>query len=316
MNHNSAAMIKKILQFPKTVSIMEVGPRDGLQNEKVILGTNDKISFINSLSQAGYKRIEITAFVSPKWIPPLADHNDVARGITKYPNISYAALVPNLFGYEKARDAGIDEVSIVLSASQTHNKKNINATTQEAFERYKEVVKTAIKDKIPIRAYLSCSFACPYEGAMDPQVVALLCLKLYELGVYEVSLSDTIGVASPFNILRLLEETLKYVPIKSLGLHLHDTFGMALANILAGLQVGITSFDSSAGGMGGCPYAKGALGNVASEDLLYMLHSMGIETGVSLPKVCDASLQIEKKLQKMLSAKVLNNYRVGLKSEK
>lgn len=309
-------MIKEITQWPKTVSIMEVGPRDGLQNEKVILSTNDKISFINSLSEAGYKRIEITAFVSPKWIPPLADHTDVAKSITRKAGVSYAALVPNLYGYERAKDAGIDEVSIVLSVSETHNKKNINATTQEAFDRYKEVVKTAIKDNIPIRAYLSCSFACPYEGLIDPKVASLLCLKLYDLGVYEVSLSDTIGVACPYNIFRLLEESSKYVSLKNLGLHLHDTFGMALANVLAGLQFGITSFDSAAGGMGGCPYAFGALGNVASEDLLHMLHAMGIETGVSLPKVAQASLQVEKKLQKILNSKVLNNIRVGLNSEK
>ncbi len=309
--------MKNLQNWPSFVSIMEVGPRDGLQNEKAIVSTREKISFINSLSQAGFKRIEVTAFVSPKWIPPLADQMEVAKGITRYEGVSYAALVPNLYGYERAKICEINEVSIVLSASETHNNKNINATTKEAIARYKEVALAANKDNRPFRAYLSCAFGCPYEKAVSIKTIVELCEVLLDMGAYEISLSDTISIACPKDIFMVLESVLEKVPAKKLALHLHDTFGGALANILAGLQLGISSFDSSAGGMGGCPYAKGALGNVASEDLLYMLHKMGIETGISLEKLCLSSLEIEKNLQRNLNAKVLNNFRLnGLNSEK
>lgn len=303
--------------LPKNVTIMEVGPRDGLQNEKTVVDTASKLEFIDNLIDAGHKKIEITAFVSPKWIPALADQLEVAKQVKKTKNVSFAALVPNIFGYERARLGNVDEVSIVLSASETHNKKNINATTAEAFERYKEVAQKANKENFPFRAYLSCTFGCPYEGETDVHKVLELTEQLLDLGAYEVSLSDTIGVATPISTAKVLDTVLKKVKSDRISLHMHDTRGMAIANIFTALQFGISAFDSASGGIGGCPYAKGASGNVATEDLVYLLDSMGITTGVNLNKICLASKQIKKILNRELPSKVFNSFNLsGLICEK
>jgi hydroxymethylglutaryl-CoA lyase len=284
---------------------MEVGPRDGLQNEKTIVDTASKIGFIEQLVEAGAKRVEITAFVSPKWIPPLADQVEVARGIRRKPDVSYAALVPNMRGYEQALACQVSEVAFVLAASQTHNLKNINAKTEDAFDRYAEVAARAREDQIPFRAYVSCAMGCPYEGDVPVQKVVELAAKFFNLGAYEISIGDTIGVGNPKQTLELVNALQRELPVEKRALHLHDTRGQALANIFAALSLGVSAFDSSVGGLGGCPYAPGASGNVATEDLVYMLHAMGIETGIDLDKLCDVSLKMEKLLKRELPSKIL-----------
>lgn len=284
---------------------MEVGPRDGLQNEKTVVETSAKIAFIEDLVVAGHRRIEATAFVNPRWIPPLADHAEVARGAKRHEGVVFAALVPNMKGYEGARAAGVDEVSFVLAATDAHNKKNINATTEEALARYVEVAARAREDGIPFRGYVSCAFGCPYEGDVPYGKVVKVAKALLELGAYELSIGDTIGVGNPKQCAELMKALGAEVPLEQVALHLHDTRGTALANVVAGLECGVRSFDSSAGGLGGCPYAPGASGNLATEDLVYMLHGMGIETGVDLEKLCDASLKMERLLGRALPSKVL-----------
>lgn len=293
-------------KLPRSAKIMEVGPRDGLQNERAFVDTASKIRFIENLVDSGIKRIEVTAFVSPRWIPPLADQVEVASGINKKPGVSYAALVPNVRGYERAMATGnIDEVSIVVAATDQHNIKNLNADTKRVMERYHELCERARHDKCPFRAYISCVFGCPYEGQVDIEPILSLTQELLDLGAYEVSLSDTIGVASPISTMRVLEAVLDLVPPNLLALHMHDTRGVALANIFAALSLGLSSFDSSAGGLGGCPYAPGASGNVATEDLVNMLQSMGINTGISVEKLCQASIQMENILQKSMPSKMV-----------
>ncbi len=284
---------------------MEVGPRDGLQSENVIVDTPSKLAFISGLSRSGLSRIEITAFVSPKWIPSLADQLEVARGIKRAKGVSYAALVPNMKGYERALDAKVDEIAFVLAASNSHNKKNINATTSEAFVRYQEVADRAQADEIPFRAYVSCAFGCPYEGDIPIKSVTEIAKKFIELGAYEISIGDTIGVGNPVQTDLIVNELAQAVSLSKIALHMHDTRGLALANILMALELGVASFDSSAGGLGGCPYAPGASGNVASEDLIYMLHEMGIETGVDLNSLCKVSKKMQKLLGRRLPSKVL-----------
>jgi hydroxymethylglutaryl-CoA lyase len=291
--------------MPASVKLMEVAPRDGLQNEKQLVDTKSKIRFIESLVDAGIKRIEVTAFVSPQWIPPLADQLEVALGVSRKPGVSYAALVPNVRGYERAMNAHIDEVSVVVAASNTHNQKNLNGDTDKVMERYREVAKRAQEDARPFRAYISCAFGCPYEGKVPVSSVLSLATELLDLGAYEVAISDTIGMASPLSTIAVLEAALKTIAREKIALHLHDTRGLALANIFSALTLGISSFDSSAGGMGGCPYAPGASGNVATEDLVYMLEAMGISTGVSLEKLSSASLAMEGVLKKHLPSKLL-----------
>lgn len=293
------------IDLPKKVSIMEVGPRDGLQNEKTIVDTPTKIAFIEQLVEAGVQRIEVTAFVSPQWIPPLADQMEVARGVTRAAGVSYAALVPNMRGYERAIESGVTEVAFVIAASDTHNRKNINASTEEAFGRYKEIAKQTKKDNIPFRVYLSCSFGCPYEGNVEESVVATMAHELLQLGAYEISIGDTIGIGNPLQTHSLLGEIQKKVHLSKIALHMHDTRGLALANIFVALSMGVSSFDSSAGGLGGCPYAPGASGNVATEDLIYMLDSMGIESGININKLCQVSARMEKVLRHTLPAKLL-----------
>jgi hydroxymethylglutaryl-CoA lyase len=295
--------------MPKAVRLMEVGPRDGLQNEKKLIATSNKIDFIENLVAAGIKRIEITAFVSPRWIPPLADQLEVALGIKRKPGVSYAALVPNVRGYERAARVNIDEISLVVAATNTHNEKNLNGDTKKIMQRYQEVIKRARQDSRPFRAYISCVFGCPYEGSVPISSVIDLIKEFLDMGAYEIALSDTIGVASPVSTIKVLERVLKEFKKEILALHMHDTRGTALANIFAALTIGIASFDSSAGGLGGCPYAPGASGNVATEDLVYMLSSMGIETGICIEKLCQATLNIEKNLGKKVPSKVVATYR-------
>lgn len=294
-----------LTELPERIRIMEVGPRDGLQNEETVVDTPNKINFIERLVDAGVKRIEITAFVSPEWIPPLADQLEVALGIKRVKGVSYAALVPNVRGYERALFAALDEVSVVVAASDTHNEKNLNADTKKVMERYIEVAKRAREDGRPFRGYISCAFGCPYEGPVSVAKVIELAQELLDLGAYEIALSDTIGVASPLDTIRLLELVLKNITVDKLALHMHDTRGMALANIFAALTLGLSSFDSAAGGLGGCPYAAGASGNVASEDLIFMLNSLGMDTGISVEKLCNVSLAMEKILKKQVPSKLV-----------
>ena len=291
--------------LPADVRLMEVGPRDGLQNEPVVVETATKVAFIEGLVAAGARRIEITAFVNPRWIPPLADHAEVARAVRKVPGATYAALAPNTKGYESAKAAGIDEVALFLAATDAHNKKNINATTEEAVQRYVEVAARAREDRVPFRAYVSCAMGCPYEGAVAPAKVVRVAEKMLELGAYEISIGDTIGVGTPKQTAELVRALRGSVPVDKLALHLHDTRGTALANIVAGLEEGVRSFDSAAGGLGGCPYAPGASGNVATEDLVYLLEGMGIRTGIDLDAFAATTLKLERVLGRTLPSKLL-----------
>src|SRR3989338_532297 len=255
----------------ESVQIMEVGPRDGLQNEPGFLPTKQKIAFIESLVQAGLQRIEVTAFVSAKWIPPLADHDKLAENLPRRSGVSYAALVPNVKGYLKAKKYRLNEVSLVLAVTQSHNRKNLNASTEEAFARYQEVIKEAKADQMPFRVYISCAFGCPYEGKPPVQDVLKWCHTFNDLGAYELSISDTIGIGTPEQTHELVSTLLKEFPSNRLALHLHDTHQRALENAQAALALGIRSFDTSAGGIGGCPYAPGAAGNLATEKLVQKL---------------------------------------------
>jgi hydroxymethylglutaryl-CoA lyase len=277
------------VKLPAQATIYEVGPRDGLQNEARNVPTPDKIRFIDSLVAAGIRHIEITSFVSPKWIPQLADAAEVARGVQRPAGVKMSALVPNRRGLDTALASGMREVAVFLSASETHNKKNVNKTIAEALAAFREVVPPALAAGVAVRAYVSTVFGCPYEGDVDPKRVVELTGELRDLGVYQVSLGDTIGVANPRQVEDVLGLVLAKHPPDSLAVHFHDTQGTALANCLVALQLGITTIDSAAGGLGGCPYAPGASGNLATEDVVAMLHSMGVETGIDLDALTDAS---------------------------
>jgi hydroxymethylglutaryl-CoA lyase len=292
----------KMCKWPKQVTIKEVGPRDGLQNEKAFIETEDKIAWVNKLSQTGLTYIEITSFVNPKWIPQLSDAAEVAAKIKKEKGITYAALVPNLKGLEGALAANVDEVSVFMSASETHNRKNINKSIAETFPVLQEVVIQAKNAGKTVRGYVSTVFGCPYEGAIDVEQVIKVADKLFEMGIDELSLGDTIGVANPRQVQEVLEEIFKRFPKEKLAMHFHNTRGTALANVLASLEMGITTFDSALGGLGGCPYAPGASGNLATDDLLYMLDGMGIETGVKMEKLVEAALFIQEKLGRKLNS--------------
>jgi hydroxymethylglutaryl-CoA lyase len=279
-------------QFPQRVTIYEVGPRDGLQNESRPIATADKIALVDALTATGLGHIEITSFVNPKWIPQLADAAEVARGITRKPGVVYSCLVPNKRGLEKALDSGMREVAVFLSASETHNKKNVNKTIAETLEAFEEVIDPAKSAGVRVRAYVSTVYGCPYEGEVAPGKVVALVKELRARGVYQISLGDTIGVATPLQVRSVLGEVLNVAPREELALHFHDTRGTALANVLVGVGMGIATVDSAVGGLGGCPYAPGAAGNLATEDLVYMLHGMGIATGVDLDGLvaCSAKL--------------------------
>jgi hydroxymethylglutaryl-CoA lyase len=277
------------MHYPARVTIVEVGPRDGLQNEAAAIGTADKIAFVDLLSAAGLPAIEVSAFVSPKWVPQMADAGQVFAGITRRPATRYPALVPNLAGLDRARDAGVTEIGIFAAASETFSRRNLNQSIGESLDGYRAVCGRAAELGIRVRGYVSTSFGCPFEGAVPPEKVAEVSAALLAMGAFEVAISDTIGIAHPAQVIDIIDAVASDVPIGRLALHLHDTRGTALANVAAALDAGVTVFDSSAGGLGGCPYAPGATGNLATEDLVYMLDGFGIQTGVSLDAVVEAS---------------------------
>ncbi|WP_394837750.1 hydroxymethylglutaryl-CoA lyase [Pendulispora rubella] len=291
-------------RLPERVSIYEVSPRDGLQNEKVTVSTPDKIRLIDALAQAGLQRIEITSFVSPKWIPQLADADELADHIKAPPGVTFSALCPNPKGLARAQATGLEEIAVFLSSSETHNKKNINKTIDETLLEFEETVPPARAAGMRVRGYVSTVWGCPYEGDVDVERAHAIAMRLIELGCYQISLGDTIGCGTPRQTARILERMLKDIPASKIAMHMHDTRGTALANILVGLGIGIRDFDASVGGLGGCPYAPGAAGNMATEDLVYMLHGMGIETGIDLEKLVWAGKAAESIVGRPLPGKV------------
>ena len=284
--------------LPATVRIVEVGPRDGLQNEKGEVSTAVKLELIERLADAGLPAVEATAFVSPKWIPQMADHTEVLERIRRKPGVSYPVLTPNLKGFEAARAAGATEVAVFGAASEAFSKKNINCSIAESLERFRPVTDAARKSGIKVRGYISCVVGCPYEGDIKPQKVAEVAAALYGMGCYEVSLGDTIGVGTPGRTRAMIEACAKRIPVEKLAGHYHDTYGQALANIYASMELGVASFDSSVSGLGGCPYAAGASGNVATEDVVYMLHGLGIRTGIDLDKLVETGIWISSVLKR------------------
>lgn len=293
------------MKWPNNVTIKEVGPRDGLQNEQTFIPTKDKISWIHQLSRTGLNYIEITSFVSPKWIPALADSFEVATGIQKEPGVTYAALVPNARGLERALEADIDEVSIFMSASETHNRKNINKSITETYPVLQEVVSDALAAGKKVRGYVSTVFGCPYEGNVSEDAIIRIAETLFEMGIYELSLGDTIGVANPKQVQTILASLLNRFKSEQLAMHFHNTRGTALANVLASLQMGMTTFDGAVGGLGGCPYAPGASGNLATDDLLYMLTGMGIQTNIHEGRISAAAQFIQDKIGRKLPSHTL-----------
>uniref|UniRef100_A0A8D2IR42 hydroxymethylglutaryl-CoA lyase n=1 Tax=Varanus komodoensis TaxID=61221 RepID=A0A8D2IR42_VARKO len=290
--------------FPEFVKIVEVGPRDGLQNEKAIVPTDVKIELIDRLSKTGLPVIEVTSFVSSKWVPQMADHTEVMRGIEQYPGVRYPVLTPNLQGFHSAIAAGATEVSVFGAASESFSKLNINCTIEESMERFEDVIRSARNMDIPVRGYVSCALGCPYEGNIAPAKVAEVSKRLYSMGCYEVSLGDTIGVGTPGSMKRMLESVMLEIPVTAIAVHCHDTYGQALANILTAMQMGVHVVDSAVAGLGGCPYAKGATGNVATEDVIYMLNGLGIKTGVNLYKVMEAGNFVCTALNRKTNSKV------------
>ena len=275
------------MQRPESVRIVEVGPRDGLQNEPRTVETTVKIELIDRLSETGLATIEATAFVSPKWVPQMGDNAAVMAGIRRRAGVSYPVLVPNMKGFEAAVSAECDEVAVFAAASESFSKKNINCSIEESLQRFELVADAARKAGVRVRGYISCVLGCPYEGDIDPKAVADVAAKLLDMGCYEISLGDTIGVGTPGATERLVDAVAEQIPMEKLAGHFHDTYGQALANILAAMQRGVAVFDSAVAGLGGCPYAKGATGNVATEDVVYMLNGMDIDTGVDLDAVVD-----------------------------
>lgn len=288
------------MNWPQAVQLREVGPRDGLQNEKTVIATADKIEWINRLSRTGLPHVEITSFVNPKWIPPLADAAEVAQGIERVAGVTYSALVPNRRGLEGALAANLDGVAVFLSATEAHNMKNINKTIAATFPVLREVVEEARANGKWVRGYVSTVFGCPYEGTTDAQQALYVSQQLLDMGIDELSLGDTIGVANPRQVGELLELFLRDIPAEKIAMHFHDTRGTAMANVLMSLQHGITRFDGALGGLGGCPYAPGASGNVATDDLLYMLHGMGIATGVEAEHLLAAAQFMQEKIGRPL----------------
>lgn len=293
------------------IRIVEVGPRDGLQNEKSILSTEDKYEFIKSLTETGLKTIEVTSFVKAPAIPQMADATELftkVRDNLGNLGIAFPCLVPNIKGYEAAKALGVKEIALFTATSDSFTKKNINASVDESFEKMGLVAAEAKKDGIMVRGYISTAFGCPYEGQMDVKKLLSVTKRLFDLGVYEVSVGDTIGVATPMQVRSFIKALKNEFPIGKLAMHFHDTRGMALANILVSVEEGITTFDSSAGGLGGCPYAKGATGNVATEDVWYLLNSLGLETGIDIEKLASASKFILDKINRATESKFLRAY--------
>jgi hydroxymethylglutaryl-CoA lyase len=297
--------------LPKTVSIYEVSPRDGLQNESAQVATHAKVRLIEALTAAGLGRIEIASFVSPKWVPQMADGDEVCRMAERQPGIRYSALCPNGRGLERAIAGKLDEVAVFVSASETHNKKNVNKTIADTLERFGQVIEPGIAAGLMVRAYVSTVWGCPYEGDVSVARALAIGEELLGRGCYQISLGDTIGVGTPLQTQRILEAFLAKIDASKIALHLHDTRGTALANVLVGLEMGISTFDASVGGLGGCPYAPGAAGNLATEDLVYTLHGMGIYTGIDLAKLWEAGQVAEAVVGRDLPGKV---HRAGVRS--
>jgi hydroxymethylglutaryl-CoA lyase len=291
------------MSLPRKARIVDVGPRDGLQNEATGVPTAVKIELIERLAEAGLPAVEATAFVSPTWVPQMSDSAQVMAGLRRKAGVAYPVLVPNMQGFEAARTAGAEEIAVFGAASETFSRKNINCGIAESLERFAPVVEAARAARMRVRGYISCAAGCPYEGEVKPQAVAALAEKLYKMGCYEISLGDTIGVGTPGRIRAMIEAVAKRVPIGKLAGHYHDTYGQALANLYASLEAGVRTFDSSVAGLGGCPYAKGATGNVATEDVVYMLDGLGIETGVDLVRVLRAGQFICRALGREPSSK-------------
>tara|TARA_A200000159_G_scaffold158486_1_gene175815 strand:- start:34438 stop:35337 length:900 start_codon:yes stop_codon:yes gene_type:complete len=292
--------------IPQHVSIVEVGARDGLQNEKSIVTVDDKIAFINLLSETGLKRIEAGSFVSPKWVPQMADSGNVFTGINKANAIVYSALTPNVKGLDAAIEAGVTEVAVFGAASESFSKKNINCSIDESLQKFEPVIEKAHAHNMRVRGYVSCVMGCPYEGEIAPNAVSKVSKQLLDMGCYEISLGDTIGTGTPTATQRLLDSVLTVLSVDDVAVHFHDTYGQALVNIYAALQYGVASIDSAVAGLGGCPYAKGASGNVATEDVLYMLNGMGIETNIDMQKLLVATDFISKVINKSPASKVAN----------
>jgi len=292
------------MPLPKKVRIVEVGPRDGLQNEKQPVPTATKIALIRRLADCGLTAIEATAFVSPKWVPQMADAAAVMAGIERRPGVSYPVLAPNEKGLAAALAAGVTEVAVFAAASEAFSQKNINCTIKESLERYRPVLAMAKEAKVKVRGYVSCVLGCPYQGEVTPAAVADVAWALFEMGCYEISLGDTIGTGTPEKARAMIEQTARRVPLKKLAGHYHDTFGMAIANIYASLQMGVNVFDASIGGLGGCPYANGASGNVATEDVVWLLQGLGVDCGVDLDRLVDTAAWISGQLGRAPGSKV------------
>ncbi|HUL79622.1 MAG TPA: hydroxymethylglutaryl-CoA lyase [Vicinamibacteria bacterium] len=293
------------MRLPERVTVVEVGPRDGLQNEAVLLTIEDRVAFCDRLVAAGLPAVEVGAFVSPKWVPQMAGSEEVLKGVAKPPGVRLPVLVPNRQGYDRARAAGAREIAVFTAASETFSRKNTNATIEESFARFAAFLPEAKREGLRVRGYVSTCFGCPYEGAVAPDRVVAVARRLVDEGCDEVSIGDTIGVAVPTQAAEVVGRLKEAIPVDRLAVHFHDTRGTALANVLAALQEGVRVVDASAGGLGGCPYAPGASGNLATEDLLYMLQGMGIETGVDLAAVAGASRAVASKLGRTLPSRYL-----------
>jgi hydroxymethylglutaryl-CoA lyase len=290
--------------LPQRVKIVEVGPRDGLQNEPQLVPAAVKVALIDRLGMAGLKTIEATAFVSPKWVPQMGDAAEVMASLPRRAGVSYPVLVPNMKGFEQALASGVEEIAVFAAASEAFSQKNINCSIAESLERFRPVAEAAQKNGIRVRGYVSCVLGCPYQGAVPPAAVAEVAARLVEMGCYEISLGDTIGVGTPAAVQGMLDEVALLVPVERLAGHYHDTWGMALANIYASLERGVAVFDASVAGLGGCPYAAGASGNVATEDVVYLMNGLGIETGVDLDRLVDAGAYICAELGRAPASKV------------
>ncbi|MBD9477714.1 hydroxymethylglutaryl-CoA lyase [Pseudoxanthomonas sp. PXM02] len=286
------------------VRIVEVGPRDGLQNEKALVATADKVELIDRLSRTGLLSIEATSFVSPKWVPQLADAAEVFTAIQRRPGTAYPVLVPNETGYDRARAVGVEEVAVFTAASEAFTRKNINASIDESIERFRPVLERAAADGVKVRGYVSTVLGCPYQGEVPVTDVVRVARQLHAMGCYEISLGDTIGVGTPHKAAEMLKAVAADVPMPALAVHFHDTYGQALANILSCLEVGVRVVDSAASGAGGCPYAKGASGNVASEDVVYLLHGLGLRTGVDLDLLADTGRWLASRLGRETGSRV------------
>lgn len=292
------------MSLPHTVRIVEVGPRDGLQNEQQPIDALTKITLIEKLTDAGVTYVEAGSFVNPKWVPQMAGSEEIFQQLQRQSGVTYAALTPNMKGFERALQVQADEVAIFAAASEGFSQKNINCTIAESLQRFEPIMAAALEQGIKVRGYVSCVVGCPYEGEIEPDKAAWVANQLLQMGCYEVSMGDTIGVGNPASVTRMLEACLQYMPSDKLAVHLHDTYGQALANIYAALQLGVSVVDSSVAGLGGCPYAKGASGNVASEDVVYMLNGLGIDTGIDLDKLVDAGDYICQHLNRSNGSKV------------